>query len=82
MAQTSRYEMETLSMRIDGRASIEHQISIHVNDLFDAKDSPSADAHDISVNEVMAGIRYCMDYRIKGGKLPNLDFNVMKVSTY
>ena len=26
----------------------------------------------------MSGIRYVMDYRLKGGRLPNLDLDLMK----
>ncbi|CEP01863.1 hypothetical protein PBRA_008806 [Plasmodiophora brassicae] len=53
---------------VDGQASIEHQIDIHVLDMV-----ASADA----VMDVLYGIKYLMDYRIKGGKLPHLDRDLM-----
>lgn len=27
---------------------------------------------------MLAGLRYVMDYRLKGGRLPNLEFDLMK----
>ncbi|KAJ3046137.1 P-type ATPase [Rhizophlyctis rosea] len=59
---------DEISVRLDGRASIEHQIDIHVLDLVEAG----------SNTDVLAGLKYVMDYRIKGGKLPHLDANLME----
>ncbi|KAJ3358854.1 P-type ATPase [Allomyces javanicus] len=65
---------EVVSLRaIDGKASIEHLVSIHVQDLFDIVTNP-----DITAAEVLAGLRYLMVYRIRGGKMPSLDADVMK----
>jgi Ca2+-transporting ATPase len=76
------------SLRIDGRASIEHQLSIHVHDLIDAHgainpvDGETAEqrlpASDFTLQDVLTGLRYCMEYRIRGGKLPNLDASIMR----
>ncbi|KAF9914821.1 P-type ATPase [Lobosporangium transversale] len=57
----------------DGKASIEHQIEINVVDLFDVKSNK-----EISLEEVMVGLRYVMEYRIKGGRFPSLDYDIMK----
>ncbi|KAF9422639.1 P-type ATPase [Podila epigama] len=57
----------------DGKASIEHQIEINVVDLFDVQCNK-----EISLEEVMDGLRYVMEYRIKGGRYPNLDYDIMK----
>ncbi|KAG0236825.1 P-type ATPase [Actinomortierella wolfii] len=54
-------------------ASIEHQIEINVIDLFDVQSNK-----DISLEEVMDGLRYVMEYRIKGGRYPSLDYDIMK----
>lgn len=89
-------ELSPVRSTNDGRASIEHQLSIHVNDLVDAY-LPVQSDHDhetetsppksneqlsreerIGLMDVLMGIKYCMDYRIKGGKMRNLDFDMMK----
>ncbi|KAF9930387.1 P-type ATPase [Linnemannia zychae] len=57
----------------DGKASIEHQIEINVVDLFDVQSNK-----DISLEEVMDSLRYVMEYRIKGGRYPSLDYDTMK----
>ncbi|KAG0376659.1 P-type ATPase [Mortierella sp. AD032] len=57
----------------DGKVSIEHQIEINVVDLFDVQSNK-----DISLEEVMDSLRYVMEYRIKGGRYPSLDYDVMK----
>ncbi|KAF9935275.1 P-type ATPase [Linnemannia zychae] len=57
----------------DGKASIEHQIEINVVDLFDVQSNK-----EISLHEVMDGLRYVMEYRIKGGRFPSLDHDIMK----
>ncbi|CAG8682422.1 13829_t:CDS:10 [Funneliformis mosseae] len=64
--------LELQSIR-DGKASIEHQIDIHVNDLFGVKENQQ-----LSLEDVLAGLRYVMDYRLKGGRLPNLELDLMK----
>ncbi|KAF8948011.1 P-type ATPase [Haplosporangium gracile] len=33
---------------------------------------------EISLEEVMDGLRYVMEYRIKGGRFPSLDYDIMK----
>ncbi|KAG0173953.1 P-type ATPase [Apophysomyces sp. BC1015] len=58
---------------IDGKASIEHQIEIHVHDLFDVKENKS-----ILLAEVLEGLAYVMDFRIKGGSQPHLDIQIMR----
>ncbi|KAG0243350.1 hypothetical protein B0O80DRAFT_493123 [Mortierella sp. GBAus27b] len=57
----------------DGKASIEHQIEINVVDLFDVLSNK-----DISLEEILDGLRYVMEYRIKGGRYPSLDYDIMK----
>ncbi|KAF9204494.1 P-type ATPase [Podila verticillata] len=57
----------------DGKASVEHQIEINVVDLFDVQSNK-----EISLEEVMDGLRYVMEYRIKGGRFPSLDYDIMK----
>ncbi|ORX56810.1 calcium ATPase [Hesseltinella vesiculosa] len=56
----------------DGKLSIEQQIELYVHDLFDVKDNKA-----ISLDEVLEGLRYVMDYRIKGGYHPRLDAALM-----
>jgi Ca2+-transporting ATPase len=53
-------------------ASIEHQLDIHVLDLVE-----SVHNSDILLSDVLAGIQYVMDYRIKGGKMVNLEAGIM-----
>ncbi|KAG2234949.1 hypothetical protein INT48_005103 [Thamnidium elegans] len=57
----------------DGKLSIEQQIEVYVNDLFNVQDNKS-----ISLEEVLEGLRYVMDYRIKNGGQPHLDKSLMK----
>ncbi|KAG2208540.1 hypothetical protein INT47_010236 [Mucor saturninus] len=57
----------------DGKLSIEQQIEVYVNDLFNVQDNKS-----ISLEEVLEGLRYVMDYRIKDGSQPHLDKGLMK----
>ncbi|TPX50204.1 hypothetical protein SeLEV6574_g01036 [Synchytrium endobioticum] len=66
-------DLRSVSVYLDGRASIEHQIDVHVLDL-----SEVADNKDISLADVLNGIRYVMDYRIQGGRMPHLEANLMK----
>ncbi|KAL2916648.1 hypothetical protein HK105_203760 [Polyrhizophydium stewartii] len=65
-------ESRSVSVRLDGRASIEHQIDIHVADLVEAVEN-----HDIEVLDVLQGLKYVMEYRILGGKMPHLDAPLM-----
>lgn len=44
-----------------------------VVDLFDVQSNK-----EISLEEVMDGLRYVMEYRIKGGRFPSLDYDIMK----
>ncbi|KAF9978921.1 P-type ATPase [Actinomortierella ambigua] len=57
----------------DGKASIEHQIEINVIDLVDVQSNK-----EISLEEIMDSLRYVMEYRIKGGRYPSLDYDIMK----
>ncbi|CAG8432950.1 9868_t:CDS:10 [Diversispora eburnea] len=64
MSRSQSLTLELQSIR-DGQASIEHQIDIHEN-------------LQLSLEDVLAGLRYVVDYRLKGGRLPNLDYEIMK----
>ncbi|KAI8926362.1 hypothetical protein BC831DRAFT_456893 [Entophlyctis helioformis] len=66
------FDARSFSVRLDGRASIEHQLDIHVLDLVDAVENK-----DIAVLDVLQGLKYVMDYRVRGGKMPNLDAAIM-----
>ncbi|KAJ3067418.1 hypothetical protein HK102_007417, partial [Quaeritorhiza haematococci] len=66
-------ELKSLSVVLDGRASVEHQIDIHVLDLVDV-----ATNKDLSLSDILQGLKYVMDYRIKGGKMPHLDRDLMR----
>ncbi|GAA5801122.1 hypothetical protein HPULCUR_006564 [Helicostylum pulchrum] len=57
----------------DGKLSIEQQIEVYVNDLFNVQDNKS-----ISLEEVLEGLRYVMDYRLKNDGQPHLDKSLMK----
>ncbi|KAG0202257.1 P-type ATPase [Mortierella sp. GBA30] len=57
----------------DGKVSIEHQIEINVVDLFDVQSNK-----EISLEEIMDGLRYVMEYRIKGGRFPSLEYDIMR----
>lgn len=50
----------------DGKRSIEHQLDIHINDLYLQTDQ-------YSTLDVMNGIYYVMSCRIRGGKMLHLD---------
>ncbi|KAG4099134.1 calcium ATPase [Neocallimastix lanati (nom. inval.)] len=65
--------VDTVGTFTDGKSSVEHQINIHVNDLTEVSNN-----NDISLKEVLAGLMYVMEYRIKGGRLPHLDYDLMK----
>ncbi|KAG9065622.1 P-type ATPase [Linnemannia hyalina] len=47
--------------------------SMAIVDLFDVQSNK-----EISLEEVMDGLRYVMEYRIKGGRFPSLDYDIMK----
>ncbi|KAI9010144.1 hypothetical protein DFJ74DRAFT_711164 [Hyaloraphidium curvatum] len=64
--------LEVLSMK-DGKASIEHQISIHINDLVDVDQ-----VEEITLTDVLSGLAYVMEYRIEGGRYPHLDLAIMR----
>ncbi|KAJ1505542.1 hypothetical protein HMI55_001554 [Coelomomyces lativittatus] len=70
--QTTNHDGVSLR-NIDGKASIEHLISIHVQDLLEVSTHPES----FSLSEILAGVQYLMDYRIHGGKMPNLDLSIM-----
>lgn len=66
----------TLPM-VDGRESVEHQLEIHLSDLLvlipaDGK----VPGFPVTVEEVLAGLRYTMDYRIDGGRQRHLSMTL------
>ncbi|CAG8513929.1 18315_t:CDS:10 [Racocetra fulgida] len=63
MSRPSTVEIQSIR---DGKASIEHQIDIHESRQL------------LSLANVLDGLQYVMNYRLKGGRLPNLDFEIMK----
>jgi Ca2+-transporting ATPase len=65
-------ELRSVSVKLDGRESIEHQLDIHVLDLVESSHNP-----DIELGDVLAGIQYVVEYRILGGKMPNLSLDIM-----
>ena len=66
-------DIEAISLIPDGKESIEHQLEIQVSDLLDI------DKHDkFSLQDILAGLRYVVEYRIKGRKLPNLRKEICK----
>ncbi|KAJ3413577.1 P-type ATPase [Chytridiales sp. JEL 0842] len=71
--ENDHFELRSVSVKLDGRASIEHQIDIHVLDLVEL-----ADNKDILLMDVLQGLKYVMDYRIVGGKMQHLDPELMK----
>lgn len=56
---------------IDGKPSVEHQLDIHVNDLLQT-DMPNGPTS----ADILSGIRYVMDYRIRNGRLMHLDYEL------
>ena len=69
---TQDIELRSISVKLDGRESIEHQLDIHVIDLVESCHNP-----DIELSDVLDGIQYVMEYRITGGKMPNLNYEIM-----
>ena len=51
---------------------MEHQIDIHVADLVEAIENT-----DITVIDILQGLKYVSDYRVARGKMPNLDAELM-----
>ncbi|KAI8349622.1 hypothetical protein EDC96DRAFT_519911 [Choanephora cucurbitarum] len=56
----------------DGKLSVEQQIEIYVNDLFMVHENKS-----ISLDDVLEGLIYVMEYRIRNGFQPHLDLGLM-----
>lgn len=50
-----------------------HPFFFLVVDLFDVQSNK-----EISLEEVMDGLRYVMEYRIKGGRFSSLDYDIMR----
>lgn len=73
MPNNNDWDARSVSVRLDGVASIEHQIDIHVLDLVEALHNP-----DILVTDVLQGLRYVVEYRIQGAKMPHLEPSLMK----
>ncbi|KAJ3079315.1 P-type ATPase [Rhizoclosmatium hyalinum] len=71
--KTDHFEMRSFSVKLDGQASIEHQIDIHVMDLIDV-----SDANGFSLSDILEGLKYVMDYRIRGGKFKHLNAELMQ----
>ncbi|KAJ2990323.1 hypothetical protein HDV02_004475 [Globomyces sp. JEL0801] len=65
-------ETRSVSVKLDGRASIEHQIDIHVLDLVEAVENP-----DVTVLDILQGLKYVVDYRLTNGKMSHLDLDLM-----
>lgn len=61
--------MTETSIDIDGKASIEHQIEVYIQDLFDTRT--------ISLEETLKDLTYLTNLRIKGDQQPHLDNNLM-----
>lgn len=55
----------------DGRISIEHQIEIHVKDLFQSTPSNQEE-----VPEILTGLQYVMEYRIRGRQQRHLSLAI------
>ncbi|CAG8461817.1 11158_t:CDS:10 [Acaulospora colombiana] len=72
MSRSQSLTLELQSIR-DGQASIEHQIDIHGNVSVRINENSQ-----LSLEDVLAGLRYVMDYRLKGGRLQNLNYELMK----
>ncbi|KAG2183376.1 hypothetical protein INT43_006382 [Umbelopsis isabellina] len=66
------YSIDVNSFR-DGKLSVEQQVEILVHDLFNVQGNK-----DISLEEVLDGLQYVMDYRIKGGRQDHLEPELMK----
>ncbi|KAJ3391668.1 P-type ATPase [Lobulomyces angularis] len=73
MTHDENIELASISTKLDGRASIEHQIDIHVLDLVSLRSIP-----EFSLDDILQGLKYVMDFRVKGLKMKNLDLGLMK----
>lgn len=73
----------------DGKESIEHQLEIHIIDLQETTANLSSLTNTPNVGtsysniqnqilEILAGVKYVMDYRIKGRRMPNLNATICK----
>ncbi|KAJ3030919.1 UNVERIFIED_CONTAM: P-type ATPase [Siphonaria sp. JEL0065] len=71
-ATNPNFEMRSFSVKLDGQASIEHQIDIHVQDLIEVND-----VNGFSLSDILEGLKYVMDYRIRGGKMKHLNAELM-----
>lgn len=67
--------MQTASY-YDGKESIEHQLRIHLLDLTECL--AQGDASVFSAQEVLAGIRYTFEYRIRGGRYISLSEEICR----
>lgn len=63
--------MAPMSVYWDGKISIEHQISIHVKDLIQ-----SGSSNRQLTSEILTGLQYVLDYRLRGRKQYTLDSTV------
>ena len=75
MVKGETVEMDALSTRTDGRASIEHQIDFHVLDLAEAL---SGTARDVTLGEVLHGLRYVVEHRLRGQRMAHLEPGLMR----
>lgn len=73
--QTKRVHPYSWDRSIEKNNALTHLIPLKhiVVDLFDVQSNK-----EISLEEVMDGLRYVMEYRIKGGRYPSLDYDIMK----
>lgn len=73
--QTKRVHPYSWDRSIEKNNALIHLIPLKhiVVDLFDVQSNK-----EISLEEVMDGLRYVMEYRIKGGRYPSLDYDIMK----
>ncbi|KAI9207945.1 uncharacterized protein BJ171DRAFT_492135 [Polychytrium aggregatum] len=71
--QQQPFELRSVSVMLDGRVSIEHQLGIYISDLIDYANDP-----DIELDTALESLKYVMEYRIKGKKMPHLDAELMR----
>ena len=60
-------DIESASLIADGKESIEHQLEIQIADLLLVGTDAS-----FNLPDILTGLRYIVEYRIKGRKLPNI----------
>lgn len=77
-------ENRLLSVVLDGKASIEHQLNLYVADLASlnphhdsSKGGTTKTSFGLSLTDVLNGIDYVISTRIKGGQMPHLDAELM-----